>query len=244
MQPAIRRQWPIPSTCLLRFLRSQTDVALSTCRETKCLAESAARPKRSRQFSSNSVSSSQARRANTTSTDGLYAPAAMAMCSIRFAATVRPTTRLIRNNNISSFNCSSATAATRAFFSSSPNKRKGWIQKDPKQPAAATAAAQTWQERLWGLAARRGRKPLKPDDLPGHEELDQGSYMFNSRRVMSAKAALEPRLRCTEVDENGEVILVDGEFKKTELIAKVRLRYLDEFLGVKCYTDLTIFWFL
>lgn len=38
---------------------------------------------------------------------------------------------------------------------------------------------------------------------------------------MTAKAAAEPRLRCTEVDENGEVILVDGEFKKTELIAKV-----------------------
>lgn len=46
--------------------------------------------------------------------------------------------------------------------------------------------------------------------------------MFNSRRTLAAKAALEPRLRCTEVDENGKVILVDGEFKKTELIAKVR----------------------
>ncbi len=45
--------------------------------------------------------------------------------------------------------------------------------------------------------------------------------MFNSRRTQSAKAALEPRLRCTEVNEDGEVILVDGEFKKTELIAKV-----------------------
>ncbi|TEA20414.1 Mitochondrial inner membrane magnesium transporter mrs2 [Colletotrichum sidae] len=47
--------------------------------------------------------------------------------------------------------------------------------------------------------------------------------MFNNRRVLTAKAALEPRLRCTEVDENGEVILVDGEFKKTELIAKYGL---------------------
>lgn len=46
--------------------------------------------------------------------------------------------------------------------------------------------------------------------------------MFNSRRTLAAKAALEPRLRCTEVDEHGKVILVDGEFKKSELIAKVR----------------------
>ena len=48
--------------------------------------------------------------------------------------------------------------------------------------------------------------------------------MFNGRRAMAAKAALEPRLRCTEVDEHGKVILVDGEFKKTELIAKVTSR--------------------
>lgn len=78
----------------------------------------------------------------------------------------------------------------------------------------------TWQERLWGSSARKGAKPLKPDDLPLHDDL--APTMFNSRRVQTAKAALEPRLRCTEVDESGKVILVDGEFKKTELIAKVR----------------------
>lgn len=80
----------------------------------------------------------------------------------------------------------------------------------------------TWQERLWGRPARKGAKPLKPDDLPSHVDFETGSSMFNSRRVLAAKAALEPRLRCTEVDENGKVILVDGEFKKSELIAKVR----------------------
>ena len=47
--------------------------------------------------------------------------------------------------------------------------------------------------------------------------------MFNSPRQLSKKAALEPRLRCTEVDENGNVILLDGEFKKSELIARVRI---------------------
>ena len=29
------------------------------------------------------------------------------------------------------------------------------------------------------------------------------------------------KLRCTEFDENGNVTVVDGEFKKSELIAKV-----------------------
>ncbi|GJN67326.1 magnesium ion transporter [Purpureocillium lilacinum] len=91
---------------------------------------------------------------------------------------------------------------------------------DPQDPKVAREP--TWQERLWGSSARKGAKPLKPDDLPSHDDFEHGS-MFTNRRMMAAKAALEPRLRCTEVDENGKVILVDGEFKKTELIAKYGL---------------------
>ena len=36
-----------------------------------------------------------------------------------------------------------------------------------------------------------------------------------------SKATNELKLRCTELDENGNVTLVNGEFKKSELIAKV-----------------------
>ncbi|KND86489.1 Mitochondrial inner membrane magnesium transporter MRS2 [Tolypocladium ophioglossoides CBS 100239] len=89
------------------------------------------------------------------------------------------------------------------------------------EPGVKPDREPTWQERLWGRPARKGAKPLKPDDLPSHVDFEHGSSMFNSRRVLAAKAALEPRLRCTEVDENGKVILVDGEFKKSALIAKV-----------------------
>lgn len=78
----------------------------------------------------------------------------------------------------------------------------------------------SWMEKLWGSGPIRGARPLQPKDLPAHDELSDGS-MFNSRRILTAKAASEPRLRCTEVDEDGEVILIDGEFKKMELIAKV-----------------------
>lgn len=83
-----------------------------------------------------------------------------------------------------------------------------------------TAIRNTWK--LWGMSAHRRGKPLKAEDLPS-DDFEQGS-IFNMRRVMTAKAGAEPRLRCTEVDENGEVILMDGEFKKTELIAKVNSR--------------------
>ncbi len=94
----------------------------------------------------------------------------------------------------------------------------------------------TWYGRLWDWhwgwhnSSRRAtgydgdRGPLLPGDLPDHGAGGEfASVMFNTRRLQTAKAALEPRLRCTEVDENGEVILVDGEFKKTELIAKYGL---------------------
>lgn len=111
----------------------------------------------------------------------------------------------------------SPTSQLRCAFSTTTTTKDKWATdkcKDDQPPSAS------WQERLWGMAARRGGKPLKPEDLPP-DDFEQGSSMFNTRRVMTAKAAAEPRLRCTEVDENGEVILVDGEFKKTELIAKV-----------------------
>ncbi|KAG7138877.1 Mitochondrial inner membrane magnesium transporter MRS2 like protein [Verticillium longisporum] len=89
--------------------------------------------------------------------------------------------------------------------------------------AGKTERAPSWKEKLWGVGARRGAKPLQPTDLPTHDQVGDGSSMFNYRRILTAKAASEPRLRCTEVDEDGEVILVDGEFKKTELIAKYGL---------------------
>ena len=51
--------------------------------------------------------------------------------------------------------------------------------------------------------------------------MEEQSGSIFPRRPLMAKAALDPRLRCTEVDEDGDVIMVDGELKKSELIAKV-----------------------
>ncbi|KAI0019908.1 cora-domain-containing protein [Xylariomycetidae sp. FL0641] len=80
-----------------------------------------------------------------------------------------------------------------------------------------------WTERLWGLGTRRLANPLQPDDLPSEDGEGEAPSMFNTRRQLSQKAALEPRLRCTEVDEHGKTILVDSEFKKSELIARFGL---------------------
>lgn len=102
------------------------------------------------------------------------------------------------------------------FFSTATPRQERCGDDSPKRVQSAT-----WMEKLWGSGATKGSRPLQPKDLPGHDELADGTSMFNSRRILTSKAASEPRLRCTEVDEDGEVILVDGEFKKMELIAKV-----------------------
>lgn len=50
---------------------------------------------------------------------------------------------------------------------------------------------------------------------------DGGEGIFNIGRGLAAKASNELRIRCTEFDMNGNVTLVSGEFRKSELIAKV-----------------------
>ncbi|CAL3964063.1 hypothetical protein PZA11_001507 [Diplocarpon coronariae] len=91
---------------------------------------------------------------------------------------------------------------------------------------AASSGSQKWHQKLWGVTSLRGGRPLRPDDLPaslrgGEEESDVS--MFSLGRHISAKAAAQPRLRCTEFDESGNVVLASGEFKKSELIAKYGL---------------------
>lgn len=77
----------------------------------------------------------------------------------------------------------------------------------------------TWQELLFGQKQNKEQDRLKEGDLRVQLEEESGSIF--QRRSLTAKAALDPRLRCTEVDGNGKVIMVDGELKKSELIARV-----------------------
>ena len=80
-----------------------------------------------------------------------------------------------------------------------------------------------WKDWLFGHGTKQGRL-LKEEDLRLQLEEESGSIF--PRRSLTAKAALDPRLRCTEVDGNGDVIMVDGELKKSELIAKVNMTWL------------------
>ncbi|KAK1758446.1 hypothetical protein QBC47DRAFT_339320 [Echria macrotheca] len=77
-----------------------------------------------------------------------------------------------------------------------------------------------WKEWLFGPGMKGGSRS---DDQALRLKLEEESGSIFPRRSLTAKAALDPRLRCTEVDGNGEVIMVDGELKKSELIAKYGL---------------------
>jgi magnesium transporter len=77
-----------------------------------------------------------------------------------------------------------------------------------------------WQEWLFGPDPKKKTEPLKEGDIRVRLEEESGSIF--QRRSSTAKAPLDPRLRCTEVDGSGKVVVVDGELKKSELIAKVR----------------------
>lgn len=76
-------------------------------------------------------------------------------------------------------------------------------------------------ERLWHPRRKRPEGDLKPDDLPPLPGLlgDAGETTLGRSVV---KASNELKLRCTEFDGNGNVTLVNGEFKKAALIARVR----------------------
>ncbi|KAK2745547.1 magnesium ion transporter [Myotisia sp. PD_48] len=80
--------------------------------------------------------------------------------------------------------------------------------------------------RLLGFSRSNVDSQLKPDDLPptapGIDDGNEGNP-FNIGRNLALKVSNEPRLRCTEFDEIGNVTLVNGEFKKSELIAKYGL---------------------
>jgi magnesium transporter len=58
---------------------------------------------------------------------------------------------------------------------------------------------------------------------PPPDETSTGSTGFGSSLGRIMRPTNELKMRCTELDEHGNVTLVSGEFKKSELIAKVRM---------------------
>ena len=87
-------------------------------------------------------------------------------------------------------------------FSISPANREGFWRRLRPQPKSS------------------GSRNLLQDDLPPLPGFLDDSVGLGGRKI---KPSNELKLRCTEFDENGNVTLVNGEFRKSELIAKVCL---------------------
>lgn len=115
----------------------------------------------------------------------------------------------------------STTFSLRAHERSNPRSRISVYKTLPHTQRNASTRSKwyQWRSKLWGTSAKKGGKPLHPDDLPA--SYDDSSDSFSIGHRISAKAAAQPKLRCTELDESGNVVLASGEFKKSELIAKV-----------------------
>jgi magnesium transporter len=77
-----------------------------------------------------------------------------------------------------------------------------------------------WQK-PWQQVRPKKTAPLQPNDLPPLPRLLDDAGAASLGRIV--KPTNELRMRCTEFDGDGKVTLVNGAFKKSELIAKVSL---------------------
>ncbi|KAF2848846.1 inner membrane magnesium transporter-like protein mrs2 [Plenodomus tracheiphilus IPT5] len=82
---------------------------------------------------------------------------------------------------------------------------------------ATTSRNQAWNP-FSSTKARRLAAPTPPPDEPSASASGFGSSLGRMTRATN-----ELKMRCTELDEHGNVTLVSGEFKKSELIAKYGL---------------------
>ena len=101
-------------------------------------------------------------------------------------------------------------------------RRSSWGESS-KRPLLRRLFSSTQAPSIWGLfwaARKKGEHHGQRRKLPPLASFLDDNH--SPGRVL--KATNEPRLRCTEFDENGNVTLVNGEFKKSELIAKVWFR--------------------
>lgn len=190
-----------PSASLLRFLRAQSESAL---------------------FSKNQPSA--CRRVSTKLTSCSSTPLPVRRPSGRTNVGVSPLqTRFFSGVNPSSRNRTSLKCAS----SVPPSPPSGAFEPPSKLPQTRNFSStrnRSILRRFWDF---RRKKPAaetrKPPSL-----LDDTDGGLSLARALAAKASNELRLRCTEFDMNGNVTLMNGEFKKSELIARVSVGALNE----------------
>ncbi|KAK2760180.1 magnesium ion transporter [Arachnomyces sp. PD_36] len=200
-QPSLKPS--IPSSTLLRFLRSQSEnlcfsgsspTAAYHCRQRRLLAP------QSRNYSRWTDEGAVPRKATA---QGSFPPSLVNR---------RKTPGALSSHN------SLGLGSTRT--------RNSPTQQVQYSRSSSIGAKRHFLRGLLDFRHQKVESKLKPDDLPPLSPLlDDGSEgnLFNLGRTLAAKASNELRLRCTEFDGSGNVTLVNGEFRKSELIAKYGL---------------------
>ncbi|KAL2871516.1 CorA family magnesium transporter [Aspergillus lucknowensis] len=182
-----------PSTSLLRFLRAQTEPTLFVTTQPSACRHASTKP------SNRSSNLSPLKNPSRASFDPVPCQARLA-CDVRIAARTRNASRCLGPLTPSSSFQSSPRPEPLRFFSSTGSR--------------------TILRRF--LYFKKKREAV--ENRTGPTLLDDGTDgSLNLARALAAKASNELRLRCTEFDLNGNVTLMSGEFKKSELIAKYGL---------------------
>ncbi|KAE8440570.1 magnesium ion transporter [Mollisiaceae sp. DMI_Dod_QoI] len=200
-----------PSSSLLEYLRIQSDVCFFSPSAGFALDHALRKPK-------------------------LCAVATRTSTKTRRLSTTVPRRATVEAGflNLDSFWPRSSSSATKLHSKDGSNvarnKKIGSTGLLTSQRSSSTGSKKwhhnKWYKKLWGVTSSKSGKPLQPNDLPWNmygSEDGSDTSMFSLGRHISAKAAAQPKLRCTELDENGNVVLASGEFKKSELIAKYGL---------------------
>lgn len=196
---------PVPSTAVLRYLKTQAQTLASWSAQST----SASRPQHR-----DTSGPSCGRRLHTAS--ALSVPTLVDKRSFRNTASNLTTfshgRALAKDREVPRHSSTVRQWTTYRVFSttrprSQPREvaRRGsvWEKWHIKKPAPPTAAAQAG---------------LLPSPL--YSLLDDSTSLGNRL----SKPSTDQRLRCTEFDEHGNVTLVNGEFKKAELIQKYGLQ--------------------
>lgn len=205
MPPISLRHATAPSPSLLRFLRAQSALRQPSCTAFPPLrCATLSRPRQSSSLSAASPRKSLARPAQ------LAAVSHEDLARSLHAVISRP---------------SSAAIGT---FTSSPDptpflpRNHALIPLVSRRTFSSTRPAPFLGVPFWKRGTRKsGAGPLQPNDLPPRHAdnyaQDEGGNLGRVTRPIN-----EPRIRCTEFDDNGNITLVNSEFRKSELIAKVR----------------------
>ena len=201
MRYAIGSKVPIPSSNLLRFLRAQSD---EVCFFTINSIASASKCSSPRSGSLLARCLPTSRRQLSTSLHSL----ATVQASILNLDCLRPTSRTVTASHAPTLQHDGLSGLLAS---------NDLTEKHPSSRYVSTNS-RPFLDKILGLRRTDfAPRPNEPTPLPSLLDDVNGASLGRSK----ASRVNELKLRCTEFNEDGKVTLVNGEFKKTELIAKV-----------------------